>query len=87
MMVSQGGFGAGTSGVGVRQIYETLFGAKGSTVNPELALFPDGKPPTKLPRISPATKPKPSILNPGNPTVAASASPSAQPSLKAKAKR
>ena len=78
MMVSQGGFGAGTSGVGVRQIYEAIFGAKGSTVNPELALFPNGKPPTKLPRISPATKPKPSILNPGKPKVAATATPTAK---------
>jgi penicillin-binding protein 2 len=82
MMVSQGGFGAGTSGVGVRQIYEALFGAKGSTLYPELALFPEGKPPTKLPRISPATKPKPSILNPGKPKVAASATPT--PKVKVK---
>jgi penicillin-binding protein 2 len=87
MMVSQGGFGAGTSGVGVRQIYETLFGVKGSTINPELALFPDGKPPTKLPRISPATKPKPSILNPGTPKVTVGASPTPISTAKAKAKR
>ena len=58
MMVSQGGFGASTSAVGVRKIYETLFGVKGSKVIPGLALFPDGKPPTTLPRISPATKVK-----------------------------
>lgn len=64
MMVSQGGFGASTSGAGVKKIYETLFGVQGSTVNPELALFPKGKPPIKLPKISPVTKPKPSILNP-----------------------
>ncbi|MFS6835637.1 penicillin-binding transpeptidase domain-containing protein, partial [Staphylococcus aureus] len=82
MMVSQGGFGAGTSGVGVRQIYEAIFGAKGSTVNPELALFPNGKPPTKLPRISPATKPKPSILNPGKPKVDSSATPTAKAKVK-----
>ena len=82
MMVSQGGFGAGTSGVGVRQIYEAIFGAKGSTVNPELAIFPEGKPPTKLPRISPATKPKPSILNPGTPKVAVSATPTAKATVK-----
>ena len=71
----------------MRQIYETLFGAKGSTVNPDLALFPEGKPPTKLPRISPATKPKPSILNPGAPKVTASASPTPISTAKAKAKR
>ena len=85
MMVSQGGFGSGTSGVGVRQIYEAIFGVQGSTVKPELALFPAGKPPTKLPRISPATKPKPSILNPGKPKAVATATPT--PKVKAKAKR
>ena len=58
MMVGQGGFGASTSGVGVRQIYSTLFGVVGNKVVPGAALFPEGKPPTKLPKISPATKPK-----------------------------
>ena len=58
MMVSQGGFGASTSGVGVRKIYETLFGVKENKVIPGAAIFPDGKPPTALPKISPATKPK-----------------------------
>jgi len=58
MMVSQGGFGASTSGVGVRKIYEALFGVSGNKVVPGAALFPDGKPPVILPRISPATKPK-----------------------------
>ena len=58
MMVSQGGFGASTSGVGARKIYETLFGVKGNKVVPGAAIFPDGKPPTVLPKISPATKPK-----------------------------
>ena len=58
MMVSQGGFGASSSGVGVRKIYETLFGVKGSTVVPGAAIYPDGKPPVKLPKISPATKVK-----------------------------
>jgi penicillin-binding protein 2 len=58
MMVSQGGFGASSSGVGVRKIYETLFGVKGSTVVPGAAIYPDGKPPLKLPKISPATKVK-----------------------------
>lgn len=57
MMVSQGGFGASTSGLGVRKIYETLFGVKGSKVDPAAVLFPSGKPPTKLPKISPATRP------------------------------
>jgi len=58
MMVGQGGFGASTSGVGVRQIYSTLFGVTGNKVVPGAALFPEGKPPTILPKISPATKPK-----------------------------
>jgi penicillin-binding protein 2 len=58
MMVGQGGFGASTSGVGVRQIYSTLFGVTGNTLVPGAALFPEGKPPTQLPKISPATKPK-----------------------------
>ena len=58
MMVSQGGFGASTSGVGVRKIYEALFGVNANKVVPGAALFPDGKPPVKLPKISPATKPK-----------------------------
>ena len=58
MMVGQGGFGASTSGVGVRRIYESLFGVVGNKVVPGAALFPEGKPPTKLPKISPATKPK-----------------------------
>ncbi len=58
MMVSQGGFGASTSGVGVRKIYEALFGVSANEVVPGAALFADGKPPIKLPGISPATKPK-----------------------------
>ena len=58
MMVGQGGFGASTSGVGVRQIYSTLFGVTGNKVVPGAALFPEGKPPKLLPKISPATKPK-----------------------------
>ncbi|MEI7540294.1 MAG: penicillin-binding protein 2 [Actinomycetes bacterium] len=58
MMVGQGGFGASTSGVGVRKIYEALFGVVGNKVVPGAAIYPSGKPPTTLPKISPATKPK-----------------------------
>jgi penicillin-binding protein 2 len=58
MMVGQGGFGASTSGVGVRRIYESLFGVVGNAVVPGAALFPEGKPPSQLPKISPTTKPK-----------------------------
>jgi penicillin-binding protein 2 len=45
MMVSQGGFGASTSGVGVRKIYEHIFGTNGQT-----AIFPNGVP-TTIPKI------------------------------------
>lgn len=44
MMVSQGGFGASTSGLGVRNIYETLFGVSGNRVDLEKAVFPKGVP-------------------------------------------
>jgi penicillin-binding protein 2 len=57
MMVSQGGFGASSSGVGVRKIYEAIFGVVNRKIVPENALFPDGLP-TTLPKISPATKVK-----------------------------
>jgi penicillin-binding protein 2 len=56
MMVSQGGFGGSVSGVGVRKIYETLFGVTGSRIDPAKAIFPGGKPPVTIPKISPATK-------------------------------
>jgi penicillin-binding protein 2 len=58
MMVSQGGFGASTSGIGVRKIYETLFGVQGSKVLSAKIIFPSGVPPVGLPKISPATKVK-----------------------------
>ena len=58
MMVSQGGFGASTSAAGVRKIYETIFGVKGSTIVPGAALFKNGIPPVALPKISPATRPQ-----------------------------
>ena len=51
MMVSQGGYGAGTSAVGVKDIYNALFGVTGNTVNPKNSVFPTGKPPTGLPVI------------------------------------
>ena len=55
MMVSQGGFGSSSSGVGVRKIYEAIFGVVNKKVVPENAIFPNGLP-TTLPKISPATK-------------------------------
>ena len=44
MMVSQGGFGASTSGLGVRDIYSTLFGVTGNKVDSSKAVFPNGVP-------------------------------------------
>jgi penicillin-binding protein 2 len=58
MMIGQGGFGASTSGVGVRAIYSSLFGVSGSQVIPGAALFPEGQPPTQLPKISLVIKKK-----------------------------
>ena len=55
MMISQGGFGSPNSGVGVRKIYETIFGVVNNKIVPGKALFPNGLP-TTLPKISPATK-------------------------------
>ena len=46
MMVSQGGFGASTSGIGVKDIYSTLFGVTGNKVDPEKVIFPNGVPST-----------------------------------------
>ena len=57
MMVSQGGFGSSSSGVGVRKIYEAIFGVVNKKVVPENVIFPNGLPKT-LPKISPATKVK-----------------------------
>ena len=57
VMVSQGGFGASTSAVGVRKIYDSLFGIVGSKVVPGTELFPQG-PPQGVPLISPATRVK-----------------------------
>jgi penicillin-binding protein 2 len=45
MVVSQGGFGASTSGVGVRKIYEAIFGTNG-----QKSVMPMGIPST-IPNI------------------------------------
>ena len=58
MMIGQGGFGASTSGVGVRAIYSTLFGVSGGRVVADTAIFPEGKPPEQLPKISLVIKKK-----------------------------
>jgi penicillin-binding protein 2 len=49
MMVSQGGFGATTSGAGVRRIYEYIFGENGKK-----AIFPNG-PVSEIPTIDSKT--------------------------------
>jgi penicillin-binding protein 2 len=51
MMVSQGGTGAGTSGPGVKKIYQALFGVKGSSASPSKSVLPGGRLPTALPTI------------------------------------
>jgi penicillin-binding protein 2 len=49
MMVSQGGTGSGTSGPGIRAIWEALYGIKGERVVPDAAAIPGTVLPTKLP--------------------------------------
>ncbi len=51
MMVSQGGYGASTSAVGVKEIYDSIFGVVGNKVIPAKAIFPSGAPPTGIPTI------------------------------------
>jgi penicillin-binding protein 2 len=50
MMVSQGGFGASTSGIAARDIFATLFGVSGGKVDPQKAIFPNGVPNT-IPKV------------------------------------
>lgn len=52
MMISQGGTGSGTSGPGVKKIYEALFGVSGNTVDPKKSVLLGGTLPTELPRIA-----------------------------------
>ncbi|MDQ1625366.1 MAG: penicillin-binding protein 2 [Actinomycetota bacterium] len=51
MMVSQGGTGSGTSGPAVAQIYKTLFGINGQTVDLAKATPPGGHPTVALPVV------------------------------------
>jgi len=48
-MVSQGGTGSGTSGPGVRKIWESLYGVRGESVKPDVAAIPGTTPPQRLP--------------------------------------
>ena len=52
MVVSQGGFGASISAVGVRDIYAALFGVTGGKVDPTKEIFPNGVP-INLPKVDP----------------------------------
>ena len=53
MMVSQGGFGAAVSAVGVKDIYSALFGVVGNKVDPTKAIFGPSGPPVGLPKVDP----------------------------------
>jgi len=79
MVVSQGGFGATTSAVGVRDIYSTLFGVSGNNVDPAKSAFPNGVP-TKLPVINTKLDKLEKIIKPK-----ASPTPTASPAATKKA--
>jgi penicillin-binding protein 2 len=49
MMISQGGTGSGSTGDGVRKIWEALYGVDGETVVPRKAVISGTVPPEKLP--------------------------------------
>ena len=49
MMISQAGTGSGSTGDGVRKIWEALYGVDGETVKPDRAVIPGIVPPEKLP--------------------------------------
>jgi penicillin-binding protein 2 len=50
MVVSQGGFGASVSAVGVKDIYASLFGVVGGKMDPTKSAFPNGIP-TTVPKL------------------------------------
>lgn len=52
MVVSQGGFGASISAVGVKDIWTAIFGVVGGKVDPTQEIFPNGIP-SKLPKVDP----------------------------------
>ncbi|NYE35119.1 penicillin-binding protein 2 [Nocardioides cavernae] len=49
MMISQGGTGSGSTGDGIRAIWEALYGIEGESVRPARAATPGTVPPAKLP--------------------------------------
>ena len=52
MVVSQGGFGASTAAVGVKDIYSALYGVSGGSVDPKNSVYPHGLP-SALPKVDP----------------------------------
>jgi penicillin-binding protein 2 len=70
MMVTQGGTGSGTSGPGVRHIWEALYGVHGSSVDRGDALIPGVVAPETLPSFQPdgsILPPKPRALGRSQP--------------------
>lgn len=51
MMMSQGGTGSGSTGDGIRAIWEALYGVDGEQVNPGKAAIPGVTPPAQLPNF------------------------------------
>lgn len=51
MMISQGGTGSGSTGDGVRAIWEALYGVEGEQVDVEKAAIPGTTPPASLPEF------------------------------------
>ncbi|WP_436699368.1 penicillin-binding protein 2 [Nocardioides sp. BYT-33-1] len=49
MMMSQGGTGSGSTGDGIRAIWEALYGVDGDQVDLDRAAIPGGRPPAQLP--------------------------------------
>lgn len=51
MMISQAGTGSGSTGEGIRAIWESLYGIDGETVSPKRAAIPGTVPPAQLPQF------------------------------------
>ncbi|WP_090972133.1 penicillin-binding protein 2 [Nocardioides exalbidus] len=51
MMISQAGTGSGSTGDGIRAIWEALYGVDGEAVSPARAATPGTVPPTRLPQF------------------------------------
>ena len=75
MMVSQGGTGSGTSGPGVRRLYDAIYGVIDGRVVEGAALLPGGLPPEVLPTITPGGM----VVQPDGSTVAPPPVPGAVP--------